>query len=240
MPKAHCWGDVDHRPISTQRATFNDPLTRLPFDRLPKTFREALMLTHGMGLKYLWIDSLCIVQDDEQDWLRESENMGNIYRLADLVIAAAGSENSSGGVFVLKPHEEPLHFPLASPSSPGMSNGSFHALFLKNGSDIPENGPLAKRAWAFQEWYLARRVVFIMPGGIVWTCKKSELNEWWQPTTYTLRLEKYSWLQLLDKHTTKQLTYPSDRVIALMSVTKQMQHPRDPFNFGILVRKLAE
>jgi hypothetical protein len=46
---------------------------------MPATFFDATIITRELGYRYLWIDSLCIVQDFLEDWEAESQNMGNIY-----------------------------------------------------------------------------------------------------------------------------------------------------------------
>jgi hypothetical protein len=46
---------------------------------LCKTYKDAIALTHALGISFLWIDSLCIIQDDAADWEAESGNMASIY-----------------------------------------------------------------------------------------------------------------------------------------------------------------
>src|SRR5438034_1924444 len=70
---------------------------------LPKTFQDAVLLTRALGVRYLWIDSLCIIQDDEKDWKRENPKMGEVYQYATITIAAAHARDSSEGCF----YEEP-------------------------------------------------------------------------------------------------------------------------------------
>ena len=64
---------------------------------MPKTFREAVEITRGIGLQYLWIDSLCILQDSADDWNAESTKMGRIYRGASITIFAAAAEGKRLG-----------------------------------------------------------------------------------------------------------------------------------------------
>src|SRR5689334_1554382 len=67
---------------------------------LPLSFQDALLITLGLGISYLWVDSLCIIQDSEDDWTRESAQMGAIYKGGILMLAAAGAEDSSKGLFM--------------------------------------------------------------------------------------------------------------------------------------------
>ena len=66
---SHCWGARDQWPLRTTKANLPDHLKGIPHRLLPKTFQDAVVVTRALGLRYLWIDSLCIIQDDEGDWV---------------------------------------------------------------------------------------------------------------------------------------------------------------------------
>ena len=94
---SHCWGK--DQPIKTTKANLSDHLREVKWPLLPKTFQDAVIITHGLGIEYLWIDSLCIVQDDMNDWGKESAEMKNVYGYSYLTIAAAAGEDSRHGLF---------------------------------------------------------------------------------------------------------------------------------------------
>lgn len=73
--------------------------------QMPANFYDATIITRRLGYKYLWIDSLCIIQDSYQDWETESQNMGNIYKNASVTLAAAAAKDSDGGM--LKTNYDP-------------------------------------------------------------------------------------------------------------------------------------
>jgi hypothetical protein len=70
--------------------------TGIPMSALPKTFRDAVKITHRVGKRFLWIDSLAIIQDDTKDWEFEAAQMAAIYENSFLSIAAT-SQNCEGG-----------------------------------------------------------------------------------------------------------------------------------------------
>lgn len=77
---SHCWGQTDSiHSIQTERHNLRDHKKVIKFLSLPKTFQDAVTLCRELGIKYLWIDSLCIIQNDEADWVTESAKMGSIY-----------------------------------------------------------------------------------------------------------------------------------------------------------------
>jgi len=88
---SHCWG-TEKVPFKTTRANLSDMRTRIPFDALGKTFQDAVESCCRLGLEYLWIDSLCIIQDDNDDWTHQASIMGGIYSECVLNIVAASSE----------------------------------------------------------------------------------------------------------------------------------------------------
>jgi hypothetical protein len=94
---SHCWGAAHF--ISTKRETLEKHKTSIEWDELPKTFQDAIVVARALGIRFLWIDSLCIVQDDKADWERESRCMATIYSKSFLNIAATGSADSTGGCF---------------------------------------------------------------------------------------------------------------------------------------------
>ncbi|ERF74718.1 hypothetical protein EPUS_04887 [Endocarpon pusillum Z07020] len=94
---SHCWGSTHH--LSTSISSLKERLTNIDFTKLPKTFQDAVTVTSRVGMKYLWIDSLCIIQDSKEDWEGESALMGQVYHNAYLTIAAAASPNGDGGCF---------------------------------------------------------------------------------------------------------------------------------------------
>ena len=70
---------------------------------LPRTFRDAVVATRKLSIRYLWIDSLCIIQDDENDCQRESSYMVSIFQNEYLTLAATASSDNSGGCFRADP-----------------------------------------------------------------------------------------------------------------------------------------
>nr|ADT63870.1 HET domain protein pin-c2 [Neurospora tetrasperma]ADT63883.1 HET domain protein pin-c2 [Neurospora tetrasperma] len=100
---SHCWGPPEKRPTTTTKANLSQRMERIPFLELPRTFQDAIEMTRKLGHRYLWIDSLCIIQDDEQDWAREASLMAKVYSHASCTLSALSSRDSSGGL-----HLEPL------------------------------------------------------------------------------------------------------------------------------------
>ncbi|KAB5584705.1 heterokaryon incompatibility protein-domain-containing protein [Coniochaeta sp. 2T2.1] len=94
---SHCWGKSPTN--TTTKAVFVSHTQGIDILSLSKTFQHTIFVTRELGIRYLWIDSLCIIQDDEDDWKREAENMADVFANAFVTIAASASTDGDGGLF---------------------------------------------------------------------------------------------------------------------------------------------
>jgi hypothetical protein len=161
---SHCWGDA--RILRLTGENISELHHDIPLSSLPKTFLEAIQITMELGFNYLWIDSLCIVQDSRDDWRNEAASMGSVYRYSVLTIAATGARNSHQGLFLERSdetqvlHERPSHDDTVE----------------KIRAQRP---PLNTRAWAVQEHCLSTRTLNFDVNEISWDCitgKATEIN----------------------------------------------------------------
>jgi hypothetical protein len=87
---SHCWGTTSDGYTSvpkTNKENISSRLKGIPWSSLSKTFQDALHITRALGMRYIWIDSLCIIQDDEEDFQKECSKMGQVYSNAICTIA---------------------------------------------------------------------------------------------------------------------------------------------------------
>lgn len=183
---SYCWGPSEKaaRQLMTKTTTLKDRLRQIPFSTLPKTHQDALQICTLLGVRYIWIDSLCIVQDDKSDWEREADQMGVVYARAYLTICA-GRGNSCLDGFLTRAYPsnsaeihftsslEPAvsgRFSLFAPSRecpevlPLILGEEFNPLYLSltmydsYGDD--QNCSWNGRGWTFQEAVLSSRILF--------------------------------------------------------------------------------
>ncbi|KAK3388051.1 heterokaryon incompatibility protein-domain-containing protein [Podospora didyma] len=91
---SHCWGG--QTPTMTTTATLSSFVSEIPTP-LPQTFADAVAVTRALGIRYLWIDSLCILQDSRDDWAEQAPLMGAIYSGAYVTVSADAADNSTEG-----------------------------------------------------------------------------------------------------------------------------------------------
>lgn len=94
---SHCWGRA-RLPVTT-RANGRERCERIDPSEMPRTFLDAVRIAQAFRVRYLWIDCLCIVQDDPEDWGREAGLMSKVYRYGYINIAATGADGSDKGCF---------------------------------------------------------------------------------------------------------------------------------------------
>lgn len=174
---SHRWG-ASHI-LSTTAATLADRLAGIAFNTLPKTFQDAVTVTRKIGVRYLWIDSLCIVQDDIEDWEIESSKMGQIYTNSFLTIAAASA--SSGVQGFLNSREPFAGIKLKSAEDAGgepdiiAQKQMIHSRGDRDPSE--ETTPLLTRGWALQEDILSRRLLTYYHDEMTWQCVSANTCE---------------------------------------------------------------
>jgi Heterokaryon incompatibility protein (HET) len=164
-------------------------MTGIPLSSLPKTFLDAIVVTKALGLRYLWIDSLCIIQDNEDDWLAESKTMGTLYERAVITLAASTAPDSTYGLFLERPYSE-LQVPsvqlpfIRRDTTSGVQEVLGHySIGIEWRQEPfmtqidPMETPLSKQGWATQEWILSRRIVHFLDQGMVWVCRRHAEDE---------------------------------------------------------------
>ncbi|KAI1052698.1 hypothetical protein LB507_009800 [Fusarium sp. FIESC RH6] len=171
---SHCWGSV--QPLILSTGNKHQLEDGLPLEAFPKTFQDALWVVQQLEIPYIWIDSLCIVQDDHDDWVHESARMCDVYGNAYLTIAATRARTCSEGF--LGPREGPDYTYVPFNWS-GMSGNV--AIFPMPINRIDPHGgivdleeePLSKRAWVLQERYLSPRTIHFASTQMYFECRSA-------------------------------------------------------------------
>ncbi|KAF8851703.1 HET-domain-containing protein [Acephala macrosclerotiorum] len=106
---SHCWGGS--LPLNTITSTLPSRQAGIPFSEFPKTFQDAVTITKRLGFQYLWIDSLCIIQDSKSDWAAEAARMGMVYKHSTLTISANIAGNPHVGILQSRDLDKVLELP---------------------------------------------------------------------------------------------------------------------------------
>ena len=175
------WGT--ELPLRTTKETLDKYCEEIPFEDFPKTLHDALRVTRGMGLQYIWIDALCIIQDDENDWQEQAALMGEIYQGSMINISTTSSTSLSSG-FLSRSETGPnprvrvgRYF-----HKDGINHGGVYVSVFDLGtafsppSDLNESF-LSSRGWVFQEQLMSTATLHYMAQEMVWECATVIRNE---------------------------------------------------------------
>ena len=239
MTLSHCWGGADILTLTHE--SYEQMLSGFSMTILPQSFQDAIEVCRRLNQRYLWIDCLCVIQEDYDDWHREAPKMRNIYQNSICTIAAVGASNSFAGLFSQR--EEPCKL-LAEVEL--IVQGSKSAL------DRRESEPLNFRAWVLQERLLSPRTLQFGSRGIAWECHElttndifiesipmsrlpsreiklkeefAKLRQYYLPATAREKERNHFlrvWHEIVKTYSELELTFPSDKLTALSGVTDEI------------------
>ncbi|KAJ8127808.1 hypothetical protein O1611_g5828 [Lasiodiplodia mahajangana] len=188
MTLSHCWGKCGRTlqdKDKTKKESLHQRKVSIPIKALCRNFQDAVEITRRLGVEYLWIDALCIVQDDVEDWDRESVKMGFIYQNSVLTISANLKDDGSGGCFNKRsvPHDllpmkvrekiKVRSIEITTRQQDGQKSTLLFHYERQSSDPAPlKESPLENRGWIFQERVLSPRTIHFTPSQVVWECRQ--------------------------------------------------------------------
>ncbi|KAI1178680.1 heterokaryon incompatibility protein-domain-containing protein [Nemania sp. FL0916] len=231
---SHRWGES--QPLKTTLNNIRSFKHDIPWDSVPQLFKDAIYVVRKLGIRYVWIDSLCIIQDERQDWEEQARRMCDIYRNSFLTIAATRCKGCSDTLFP--------RFDRTVHGYDEKGNPLVVAVRMECPHLHPEISkyPLLTRAWVLQERILSKRVIHFGYDEIFWECTESTSCECSKniilgpSDLQQIRRQGYEkattkdcqqvWYQILDRYSRLKLTFPSDRQPAILGLAKEMASKR--------------
>ncbi|KAH8647038.1 heterokaryon incompatibility protein-domain-containing protein [Tricladium varicosporioides] len=218
---SHCWGRK--QTLTTTLSTLDERKSKISIESLPQLYRDAALITRRLNIKYLWIDSLCIIQDSNDDWSKESASMGEVYQFAFLTISALDSQDCHQGILTQR--------------APGdteslKEDGTFIPLntLQRPRRNVFKESALCQRAWVLQERLLSPRILYYSAAEMLWECLSCTARESsnrvtaYQPTLY--EYQSYQCLDVkmqlilpLDENPSYPISPPSDWYIIVAEYT---------------------
>ena len=262
---SYCWG-ANGAWYQTTNDNISERSRSLPFitngKPMPKTYHDAIIIARCLGIRYLWIDALCIIQDDAEDWQRESAKMIDIYHHSYCTIAATGSTHAEEGIL----NPRPAQHLTTSEFGFGWKRPEFKYFGQHLGAASPEKGRLVKdahlntRGWVLQEGLLSPRILHFTAHCLYFEClsgTSSELDpmnnlrlseDQSQSIKHRLISEKLHpliayeiWWDILHEYTGKSLTKDEDRLPAISGIAMRIQaHIGDQYVAGLWRNNLVE
>ncbi|KAH8665266.1 heterokaryon incompatibility protein-domain-containing protein, partial [Tricladium varicosporioides] len=183
---SYCWGRPGSQQCQTTKSTVDKHYTGIALQDLSLSIQDAVEVTRQLGIQYLWVDALCIVQHSE-DTEAEISLMGTIYKNATLTLAASSALHADAGFLRKVPAETYFKLPYQL-SDEGMAcievslmGASFEDPF-KSGRKRPfllgsQSEPLDRRIWPLQESLLSHRLLSFGTKGMKWRCHSEAITK---------------------------------------------------------------
>lgn len=242
---SHCWGGSP--VLRLERSIEQQLKTSIAETDLPRAYRDAVTLCRQLEIPLLWIDSLCIMQDDRDEWNREAAKMADVYESAFLTICASSSASTDDAFLAPYTHSR------CAPTVLVWSDQEETDPLIKSRRpcrtgrhSTRATDPLDRRAWAFQEQQMASRSVSFTSDELQWSCKTQSTCECLkglgsvvegpsfslyhrlQSSTNLLRGASRSllsdfWHSAVAGYSGRQLTYATDRLPAMAGLAARYQ-----------------
>lgn len=203
------------------------------------------MIVSTLGFRYIWIDAVCIIQDDTSDWRKEAAAMGSVYAGSLFALSALDGENSLAGIFSERDiRSVPVELCDADNKS------STKTIYIRSTNTLEINnwaikkGAVSRRAWTLQERLLAPAVLHFGRRHLIWECCTHSITEdgyetpvnpltkglAWSRSSFTLPITdtstqglQVSWRLLVEEYSRCALTFSSDKVPALQGIANMYQ-----------------
>ena len=251
---SHRWGSDDHGRLI--RANYQEYLQNIPPDVLSNVFTDAIRIARRLGLRYIWIDAFCIVQDSKEDWSQEALRMSLIYSNAIVNIAATASKDGSGTLLPARNPSMPVAC-IIDASWKGLPSGNYRFDDDMRWARRIEHLPLNERAWVLQERLLAPRTLHLAQDQMWWECSRSRFCETSpfqslprrvpyqeDPVSKFIALaseapkfDAEAWDWIVSKYSTCKLTKSDDKLIAFGGIAEAVSAfsgwPADDYVAGL-------
>ena len=244
MTLSHRWGLPGSAKIKLTHDHIQSFCDNIDFSALPPSFQDTIHIVHSLGVQYLWIDALCIIQDFNEDWLREAATMSEVYGNSYLNIAALDAPAPKTGFFFERRIQVPEDVIEVEVSWTGdLTAGRYFCHGMNLYETSLDASALSQRAWFVQERQLAPRILHFTRDHIFWECDGFHaidslpqgidagvnLKTLWPllpteplPDSSAVELLYDYWAALVKRYSTGDLTYVSDKLIAISALAKTM------------------
>ncbi|KAI0412372.1 heterokaryon incompatibility protein-domain-containing protein [Xylaria grammica] len=241
---SHSWGG--HQPAKTVGSNLVARCAGFPFSELPPTFRDAIAVAIQIDIRYIWIDSLCIVQDDPEDWKREAAMMGDVYLHSYLTIAATRAANSEAGFLGPRISTHTAELPSIALKVQDHPTQSIYACQRRSFTDDVDDGLLNRRAWVLQERVLSPRTLHFTEHQVYWECWQYHQGEdleyeylgVMKKEAYPVQLSPSSllcdaprrsselpraWWHISSEYSSLGLTFQTDKLVAISGLVQKLE-----------------
>ncbi|KAN0108862.1 HET domain containing protein [Hyaloscypha variabilis] len=241
---SHCWGSQTF--LTLPKSTLEDFGRQIPSDALSKTFLDAILVCKQLGVDYIWIDSLCIIQDDPQDWQNEAGLMSDVYGHSYINIVASGAVDGRAGLFFRRSGAWRCRVKVPLAGGPAV----YECVPFNMHTESIRPMPLSNRGWAVQERLLPHRSLLFTATEVFWGCNEniacerfpksyptelySDYYSYSRGASRKQRVHEILWPEVVEQYSRCRLTFQRDKLVAISGVAREIQiHTRDQYVAGM-------
>lgn len=225
---SHRWAEQTERKCLTKQ-NLDLYKTEVPEDKLYPLVRDAIEATSRLGLRFIWIDCYCIIQNDIKDWEAEAAKMASIYENAFFTISATFAERGHSMFSTMAREFEAFQVTEISGEPVYIRRRLLHPCQTDDTFSESLLGPLLQRAWVFQERLLSRRFIHFTPSEMFWECRESTWCECESPKAgwesrrmrNSRTIGSLDWDLIVRQYDDTQLSREEDRLPALAGVARR-------------------
>lgn len=222
------WGGLTF--LKTKKANLAKFSKQIDWETLPPMFQDAITVSRNLRVLYLWIDSLCIVQDDKEEWAEQAPKMGAIYTNAYVTITCASASDPSARILGPRPSEwQSKTFGITDDSGvPILLRVRQKATSMATADRDTNPDHLANRAWIWQERLLSTRSLVFTNAAMKFECRTASL---WEDqlhpghsfSSFIDKDPRVHWTKLIEDFTSRNITFSTDRIFAIQAVMNTVQ-----------------
>lgn len=228
------WG-APNTQLTTKKATIDTRIAGIPWRTLPRTFQDAVTITRNLGYQYLWIDALCIIQDDLEDKADQIGKMSDVYSNSYLTISASAGKDATVGCFASRRTPKYGRFTYTLDNGTADTVHAFlepFELASSRDQETPlQDDILSSRGWTFQERVLSPRSLYFAKGQMYFECMTEFVGEnGFRSKGRVFRVHDQGknediisqWNNLIDRYSTRDLTMFEDKLPAVSGLAKRL------------------
>ncbi|KAF2141583.1 uncharacterized protein K452DRAFT_271189 [Aplosporella prunicola CBS 121167] len=179
---SYCWGCADKHLIKTTKANLGKMTAGISVKRLPRSYQDAIIVCRTLDIPFLWIDALCIIQDDEEEWELEAQKLARLYQQALITIIPSADQSAYDGFLERSlPARHPVKVDFHSVLNPGTNETYFinepdfsgTPLFYQDTAKTK----WGNRGWTFNERLFSTRRLYFGAETIHWSCRGFYMSE---------------------------------------------------------------
>ncbi|KAH8732555.1 heterokaryon incompatibility protein-domain-containing protein [Phaeosphaeriaceae sp. PMI808] len=250
---SHCWGKA--KTLKLLEGNMTQLLTEIRVSELPTSYKEAISACRFMNFRYIWIDSLCIIQNSREDWQQEALTMKDVYQNSALNLCASAAAENSDASFKSRDPALIAAFKI----KPDWASEDTHYITKFDMYDEEVSfSPLQSRAWVQQEFFLSHRSLVLTHSQMWWQCRQGIACETFpcgypsssiDPSRLKImregterdashgekRQNDYEWYKTIEKYSHCGLTVFTDKLVALAGLAQAFRrfYPGEQYIAGM-------